>query len=408
MKIACAFDHAGFPLKPMVLEIVAEQGHEVVDLGTWLDRPGRLPRHRARGAPRRCATADAERAVVVCGSGAGVAVAACKFPGIRAAVRPRHLHGAPVRRARRRQRALPRRARDRPGAGRATIIARLPRRAVHRRGAPRAAARQDRRDRARVHGAARWPTPASSSRTYLPIAEHGLVGDLHTVALVGTNGTIDWYCCPAFDSPSVFGAILDKDEGGFYALRPTRRRLDVASSSTSRTRTSSSRASSPTAASARCRTSCRSSAPSSAMHRHRLIRRVVVVRGEMEFEIEVQPRFDYGRAEHEVEMHPHGVLFRSPDLTLALEGAIARDDGVTSGGSSGAATASSRDVLARTPASRRRSCSSACAPGPHLPARTPERETAGRVRGDRRLLAPLGRPVALPRPLARDGACARR
>ena len=55
---------------------------------------------------------------------------------------------------------------------------------------------------------------------YLPIAEHGLVGDLHTVALVGTNGTIDWYCCPAFDSPSVFGSILDKDKGGFYSLRP--------------------------------------------------------------------------------------------------------------------------------------------------------------------------------------------
>ena len=56
--------------------------------------------------------------------------------------------------------------------------------------------------------------------TYLPIAEHGLVGDLHTVALVGTNGTIDWYCCPAFDSPSVFGSILDKDKGGFYSVRP--------------------------------------------------------------------------------------------------------------------------------------------------------------------------------------------
>ena len=40
---------------------------------------------------------------------------------------------------------------------------------------------------------------------YLPIAEHGLIGDLHTVALVGTDGTIDWYCCPRFDSPSVFG-----------------------------------------------------------------------------------------------------------------------------------------------------------------------------------------------------------
>ena len=55
---------------------------------------------------------------------------------------------------------------------------------------------------------------------YLPIAEHGLVGDLHTVALVGTTGTIDWYCCPAFDSPSVFGCILDAEQGGFYALRP--------------------------------------------------------------------------------------------------------------------------------------------------------------------------------------------
>jgi hypothetical protein len=44
---------------------------------------------------------------------------------------------------------------------------------------------------------------------YLPIAEHGLIGDLHTVALVGTDGTIDWYCCPRFDSPSVFAAILD-------------------------------------------------------------------------------------------------------------------------------------------------------------------------------------------------------
>ena len=41
---------------------------------------------------------------------------------------------------------------------------------------------------------------------YLPIAEHGLIGDMHTVALVGTNGTIDWYCCPRFDSPSVFAA----------------------------------------------------------------------------------------------------------------------------------------------------------------------------------------------------------
>ena len=63
------------------------------------------------------------------------------------------------------------------------------------------------------------------------------------------------------------------------------------------------------------------------MHRHRLLRRVVVVRGTVEFQLEIQPRFDYGREEHEVELHPHGVLFRAPSLTLALEGAIAKTMG---------------------------------------------------------------------------------
>jgi GH15 family glucan-1,4-alpha-glucosidase len=55
---------------------------------------------------------------------------------------------------------------------------------------------------------------------YLPIAEHGLIGDLHTVALVGTDGTIDWYCCPRFDSPSVFAAILDADHGDLFRISP--------------------------------------------------------------------------------------------------------------------------------------------------------------------------------------------
>jgi GH15 family glucan-1,4-alpha-glucosidase len=55
---------------------------------------------------------------------------------------------------------------------------------------------------------------------YLPIAEHGMIGDLHSVALVGTDGTIDWYCCPRFDSPSVFGSILDADRGGLFRVAP--------------------------------------------------------------------------------------------------------------------------------------------------------------------------------------------
>jgi ribose 5-phosphate isomerase B len=83
MKIACAFDHAGFPLKPLVLDTVRELGHEPLDLGTNSTDPVDYP-DTARDGAEAVRSGQADRAVVVCGSGAGVAVAACKFPGIRA------------------------------------------------------------------------------------------------------------------------------------------------------------------------------------------------------------------------------------------------------------------------------------------------------------------------------------
>ena len=83
MRIACAFDHAGFPLKPIVMETLAAAGHEVIDLGTDSTDPVDYP-DKARDAAGAVLGGQAERAVVVCGSGAGVAVAACKFTGIRA------------------------------------------------------------------------------------------------------------------------------------------------------------------------------------------------------------------------------------------------------------------------------------------------------------------------------------
>jgi ribose 5-phosphate isomerase B len=83
MRIACAFDHAGFPLKPMVLETVSALGHEAIDLGTDSTDPVDYP-DTARAGAEAVRNGEADRAVVVCGSGAGVAVAACKFPGIRA------------------------------------------------------------------------------------------------------------------------------------------------------------------------------------------------------------------------------------------------------------------------------------------------------------------------------------
>jgi GH15 family glucan-1,4-alpha-glucosidase len=152
---------------------------------------------------------------------------------------------------------------------------------------------------------------------YLPIAEHGLIGDLHTVALVGTDGTIDWYCCPHFDSPSVFGAILDADRGGVFRIAPdcrdwTSKQLYLPDTSILITRFLM------PGGVGEVQDFMPPPITGEAAHRHRMIRRVLAVRGQMRFAVEVVPRFDYARARHEVEITPHGALFRSPGLELGL------------------------------------------------------------------------------------------
>ncbi|HEX5146154.1 MAG TPA: RpiB/LacA/LacB family sugar-phosphate isomerase [Conexibacter sp.] len=80
MRIACGFDHAGVPLRDAVAEGLAEGGHELLDAGAYDDYP-----YAAAAVARALADGSAQRGVVVCGSGAGVSVAAAKLPGVRAA-----------------------------------------------------------------------------------------------------------------------------------------------------------------------------------------------------------------------------------------------------------------------------------------------------------------------------------
>jgi len=85
MIVACGFDHAGFPLKQEILSVLEECGHEVLDLGTDSTEPVDYP-DTAVAVGRAVRDGRAQRGVIVCGSGAGVAIAATKIDGIRAAV----------------------------------------------------------------------------------------------------------------------------------------------------------------------------------------------------------------------------------------------------------------------------------------------------------------------------------
>jgi GH15 family glucan-1,4-alpha-glucosidase len=153
---------------------------------------------------------------------------------------------------------------------------------------------------------------------YPNISDHGLIGDLQTAALVSTDGVVDWFCCPRFDSPSVFASLLDAERGGFFKIAPDRedyvsRQLYLPDSAVLITRFMT-----PDGVG-----EVHDFMPvikGGTTARHRLVRNIRVVRGVMRFAVEIQPRFDYGRASHELEIAEHGAVFRSPDLELTVHG----------------------------------------------------------------------------------------
>jgi GH15 family glucan-1,4-alpha-glucosidase len=167
---------------------------------------------------------------------------------------------------------------------------------------------------------------------YLPIADHGIIGDLHTVALVGADGTIDWYCCPAFDSPSVFASILDKKKGGHYRISPLEDDWSSKQLYFPDTNVLITRFFTPSGV-AELQGFMPIARTGKERHRHQLIRRVLAVRGTVRFRVELQPRFNYARDSHETREHEHGVVFESDTLCLALQATrpiACDDDGVHS------------------------------------------------------------------------------
>lgn len=152
---------------------------------------------------------------------------------------------------------------------------------------------------------------------YKPIESYGVIGDLHTVALVGSDGSIDWCCLPHFDSPSVFAAILDAREGGFFKIAPVHpavcKQMYLPETNVLLTRflsedgvgevTDFMPMSRRTDSQGRC---------------HQIIRRVQAVRGRVKFRLECFPAFDYGRVSHRLRLVKGAAVFSSEVDCLGL------------------------------------------------------------------------------------------
>ncbi|MFF0082010.1 glycoside hydrolase family 15 protein [Streptomyces canus] len=156
---------------------------------------------------------------------------------------------------------------------------------------------------------------------YPPIADHGLVGDLQTTALVSSQGVIDWFAAPRFDSPSVFAALLDHDDGGYFLLAPdhpegTWKQLYYPDSAVVVTRFMS-----PDGVGEIVDHMPVLPGPTPT-DRHQLVRVVRAVRGTVHFALECRPRFDYARATHDLDLTDGTATFRAPGTTAYLQGSI--------------------------------------------------------------------------------------
>ena len=176
------------------------------------------------------------------------------------------------------------------------------------------------------------PPPAPLAR-YLPIGDYGIIGDLHTAALVGRHGSVDWWCAPRFDSPSIFGALLDTQRGGRWSVVPHG------------TRTTEQRYLPATnilvttfhvdGGAVVALTDFMPVGPARGRFAE-IHRRVACARGSAHVQIEFAPRFDYGRRATTLTPRAHGLLasdaeadtvvLSAPtglDWTLTREGAVA-------------------------------------------------------------------------------------
>jgi GH15 family glucan-1,4-alpha-glucosidase len=156
---------------------------------------------------------------------------------------------------------------------------------------------------------------------YQPIENYGIIGNMRTVALVGMNGSMDWYCPPNFDSPSVFGAILDQGKGGRYQIAPVADRVKSKQFYLPSTNILVTRFLHEDGIAELEDFMPVGLSPDSPWYRH-VYRRIRCVRGTVRISVVCRPAFDYGRARHTIQINSQAGIFQSENLSLTLAAGI--------------------------------------------------------------------------------------
>ena len=158
--------------------------------------------------------------------------------------------------------------------------------------------------------------------SYLPIEDYAIIGDLHTVALVGKNGSIDWCCFPRFDAPSVFAALLDHNKGGFFRIAPHARpdirctQLYLSETNVLLTRFADSDGVGEITDFMPVKQEKQEKLP------QQIVRSVAVIHGSLTFELLCCPAFNYARDAHKVEITEEGAVFQGMDQHLGLSSPV--------------------------------------------------------------------------------------
>ena len=155
---------------------------------------------------------------------------------------------------------------------------------------------------------------------YKPIEDYGVIGDLHTVALVGTDGSIDWCCLPHFDSPSLFAALLDARKGGYFKIASMesveQRQMYFPETCILVTRFLTKEGVGEVIDFMTIE-----DASEKGQH-HQIIRIAKTVRGRIRFKLECEPAFNYAREKHKVRIMKDGAVFSSKEERIGLTSSV--------------------------------------------------------------------------------------